>query len=93
MYKTWDNILKKMPMEEIDLIGDIAGRAKKMNNTVDIVSAQMDITLAHSVCPLKLDELLAADDFNFIHDVAGIMRHIDRETGQLKNCFYPRFSK
>ncbi len=41
--------------------------------------------------PLRLADLLAADDFNFAHDVFGIMRHIDRRTGRLDNHFVPRF--
>jgi hypothetical protein len=54
----------------------------------------MDITACHlNGCKLDLAKLLAADDFNFAHDVLGIRRHIDRETGQLMNCFRPRFAK
>lgn len=53
----------------------------------------MDITAVHANGnPLKLAELLATDDFNFTHDVFGITRHIDRETGKLGGCFVPRFS-
>jgi hypothetical protein len=60
----------------------------------DAMTCNMDLTACHlNGNPLKLAELLAADDFNFTHDVFGIARHIDRETGQLKNCFSPRFSQ
>lgn len=53
----------------------------------------MDLTACHANgCPLDLDRLLAADKFNFIHDVVGIARHIDRSTGRLQNCFTPRFA-
>ena len=53
--------------------------------------AQMDLTAAHANgCPLDLDKLALADDFNFAHDVFGIRRHLDRDTGQLLNCFLPR---
>ena len=37
--------------------------------------------------------MLAADDFNFGHDVFGIYRHLDRTTGKLMNCFVPRFAQ
>jgi hypothetical protein len=54
---------------------------------------EMDITACHaSGNPLRLDDLLAADDFNFAHDVFGIARHLNRETGELQNFFSPRFS-
>jgi hypothetical protein len=53
----------------------------------------MDLTACHcNGCELRLLELLEADAFNFAHDVAGISRNMDRTTGELKNCFLPRFS-
>jgi len=58
------------------------------------LEAQMDVTACHvNGCPLKLQELLEADDFNFSHDIFGIRRHLNRETGQLENCFLPRFAR
>lgn len=57
------------------------------------LTCDMDITACHcNGNPLDLDRLMAADDFNFSHDVCGIARHINRETGQLEDCFCPRFS-
>lgn len=57
---------------------------------LDIV---MDLEAVHlNGCPLRLADLLAADDFNFWHDVSGIARHLDRHTGTLRNCFLPRFA-
>jgi hypothetical protein len=54
----------------------------------------MDITAVHANGnPLRLADLLAADDFNFTHDVYSIVRHIDRKSGQLGDCFVPRFSR
>lgn len=44
-------------------------------------------------CPMDFAAMLEADDFNFTHDVAGIARHMDRDTGKLKDCFCPRFAK
>lgn len=56
-------------------------------------SCEMDINACHSNGnPLDLKALLEADDFNFCHDVFGIRNHINRATGQLENCFSPRFS-
>lgn len=58
-----------------------------------VMEAEMDVTACHANgCPLMLSELAAADNFNFAHDVFGIRRHINRETGQLEDCFLPRFS-
>lgn len=69
------------------------GVARRHNLEYNARDALMDITAAHcNGNPLRLTDLLAADEFNFAHDVWGIMRHIDRETGRLGDCFLPRFS-
>jgi hypothetical protein len=57
------------------------------------VTAAMDITAVHANgCPLRLGELLAAEPFDFAHDVFGIRRHLNRKTGQLEDHFMPRYS-
>jgi hypothetical protein len=58
----------------------------------DKQSLEMDITACHcNGCPMDLARLLAADDANFAHDFFGIHKHLDRTSGRLGNCFYPRF--
>lgn len=44
---------------------------------------------------LDLTALLKAPNFDFAHDVCGIMRHMDRTKwpGKLTNCFVPRYSR
>jgi len=57
------------------------------------IDIAMDLEATHcNGNPLKLQELLEADDFNFTHDILGIQRHLNRTTGQLENCFVPRYS-
>lgn len=87
------NVTKK----EARLISAIADRASaelfKGCTLQTVLDTEMDITATHANgCPLKLDELLAARPFDFAHDVGGIRRHIDRNTGQLRDCFLPRFA-
>ena len=60
----------------------------------------MDLTACHrNDCELDLLALEAAGSgdtqarFDFAHDLAGITRHIDRTTGQLGDCFLPRFAR
>lgn len=54
----------------------------------------MDVSAVHANGnPLRLADLLAADDFNFGHDMSGICNCLDRETGKLMNGFSPRFSR
>jgi hypothetical protein len=60
----------------------------------DVQTAAMDITACHlNGCPLRLRDLLNADDFNFAHDLFGINRHLNHETGKLEHCFRPRFAE
>jgi hypothetical protein len=66
--------------------------AKKLLVDYPLVDAEMDITACHANgCRLDLAALAAADDSDFNHDVFGIRRHIDRSTGELMDCFVPRF--
>lgn len=78
---------------------EIASRARRLmpvpkdairRSTIEIA---MDLTAAHlNGNPLRLKELLNAPDASLMHDVYGIERHLDRETGKLGGCFTPRFS-
>lgn len=57
------------------------------------LSAEMDLTATHlNGCPLDLPRLSEADDFNIAHDVFGIARNLNRETGKLERFFLPRFA-
>ncbi len=83
--------------ETMEVEKEIAKRAvvmaKELGIQYDYQTALMDIDACHcNGNPLKLGSLLAADDFNFSHDVFGIRRHLDRTTGKLLNCFVPRCS-
>jgi hypothetical protein len=83
--------------EDSQLINKIVERAKKLADKYhveyDKVDIAMDITACHlNGTPLKLQALLDADDFNFSHDVFGIRRHIDRDTGKVGGFFLPRFA-
>jgi hypothetical protein len=83
---------------EMTLESAIADRAIALAKTMGIKLEKfklvMDLDATHcNGTPLKLEELLKADDANFMHDIAGIQSHIDRTTGKLTNCFLPRFAK
>lgn len=67
----------------------LAGRS-----TFDPQSLEMDLTATNANgCPLNFDALLTFDDFNFSHDIEGIMKHLDRRTGELQNYFLPRCAR
>lgn len=89
--------LDKARTADMRLIGQIADRAvmlyAKHGVRVDRLDTLLDVMAVHTkVQPLRLDDLLGADDFNFIHDITGINRHLDRENYRLNDAFSPRFS-
>lgn len=61
----------------------------KMNTMMDLAAADG----VNGNPPIDWDRLLAADNFNFIHDVGGIGSHMDRVTGKLGGFFLPRFTR
>lgn len=82
---------------DFDLIVEVAERAYILNRRLgspllaerrDFI---MDIQACHcNGCRLELEFMLTMPDEDFSHDVYGIIRHIDRETGKLGGCFSPR---
>jgi len=67
----------------------ICDRAHSLGIEHDRQSLMMDL---HSVTDLDLELLLSFPNFDFCHDVCGIMRHMDRRTypGKLTDFFVPR---
>lgn len=82
--------------EDGRLIAAILQRAVRMGmlKRNNAINTEMDLIATHNNNGgLKLAALLAADDFNFRHDLQGIDRHMDRTTGKLGGHFVPRFSR
>lgn len=61
--------------------------------SVEPITIAMDLAAVHGEIPLLLVELADAEDFDFAHDLGGINRHMDRETGELGGCFVPRYAQ
>jgi hypothetical protein len=86
--------------EDMDTIIKIVDRAVGIATTYGKKSdinrriLHMDIQAVHANgCPLDLQGLAIAQHDDFVHDVWEIRRQIDRSTGQLQNCFVPRYAK
>lgn len=82
----------KFTDEEREIVEAIVDRAVHKRIYAKRIDADMDISATHVHCPLRLADLLAADDFNFAHDLSGIRRHLNRRTGKLEHFFLPRFA-
>lgn len=83
--------------EEVKLIHQIAKRGAEYafahgREDIGLMDLTMSTAAAHVTTGLDLERLLSADQENFVHDVFGINRYVDRETGELRDNFLPRFS-
>lgn len=79
--------------EDFDLAVQIADRALRELTSYpdDKGTLLMDLTACHANgCPLDLKGLLEAPLLDFSHDIYGIRKHINRDTGKLEGCFTPR---
>lgn len=86
---------RMIDQEKVDLIIEIVNRAweSMKNHYTDKLDMMLDMEFANRDCPLKLQELLDADEFNFWHDILGIYKNLNRQTKKLENCFVPRYAK
>ena len=81
--------------EDGKLIAAILNRALGLGllRRENAINTEMDIIATHNHnVKLRLADWLAADDFNFKHDLLGIDRHMNRDTGKLGGHFLPRFA-
>lgn len=81
------------------IIQKIISRIFKDEKTRHRLDLEMDLKAAHgNGHPLRLQELLDADDFNFWHDISGITAYLNRDDATHKfepyrKHFHPRFSQ
>lgn len=84
--------LDKISEEERDTIGAIVERARREHPFLvpDALALELDLAACHYYgMPLDLAKLLAADAWDFVHDLGGIQLFIDRATGDLRGYFQP----
>ena len=78
---------------EFETIVAIVERAEKMGIARgDRFTKIMDIDNAHKQFNLRLEEMLAACDFDFTHDFTGIQTCMNRDTCRIEGLFVPRFA-
>ncbi len=84
----------KVTKREMHLIHEITERAVHAWPDLNAQTLEMDLTATHANgCPLDLEGLLGAEPADFTHDIFGIHHHINRNTGELKDFFLPRYSR
>ena len=87
-----DQELLKCDRELAAIGGAIVRRVRETFTSakIDAVSLSMDLTVCHNMGHVDLQTLLDADFAAFAHDINGIARHLDRDTGEMNDCFVPR---
>ena len=84
----------KATKKQLSLISKIWARAE--NWCAPIVGREdlfMDLIATNANGnPLDFEKLANFDDFNLLHDIYGIRKHLDRKTGRLMDNFLPRCS-
>lgn len=88
----------KVSKQEDGYIASICDRAvleaKDLGVDTDRRTVMMDLTACHCLgCPLDLYGLLTAKVTDFCHDVFGINKYLDHDTGELTKLFVPRYAK
>lgn len=83
---------------EAKLIGITVDRAERIAAKLGVKFSAcemiMDLTACNANgCRLDFAKLLAFPDADFAHDVFGVRRYIDRETGRITGHFLPRCHK
>ena len=78
---------------DLYVVNKIVERAQTFFPDRDERDIRMDLLAAHLSCPLRLDDLLNAADVDFVHDIVGIERHLDRQLFYLRDSFVPRYAK
>ena len=86
--------ITKNDAEAIDRITARAVELFRSFTVTNVMDLSMDITAVHANgCPLDLARFADASVADFTHDVGGIVRFVDRTTGQLNGGFLPRFAQ
>lgn len=80
--------------DRFELYAKICERAEKSGYEGERMSLMMGIESADKKFNLRLEELLNSDDFNFCHDINGIISNIARNTFPATDfgLFTPRFA-
>lgn len=95
----YDDLFAKLTDVELHYVGKIIGRAKPMfdklygRGEIKPLEIHMDLSAVHKKCPIDFARLSEFSEFDFAHDLLGIYRHLNRETGELENFFIPRCAK
>ena len=83
--------MKDCTSETFSLIERIIARAESeqaiLRGRISLLCA---LSCLYANYDADLQALLDSEDYDFVHDISGIQRHMDLETGRLTDEFVPR---
>lgn len=87
-------IINRLEKRELILtMFEIAKRADDLGIlAVDRLTLKMDLENVNKKIKMNFQQLLKAEDIDFIHDIYNIQMFMNRDTGELINDFIPRFA-
>ena len=90
--------MKTLTKTDYELIDRIVDRAQSLGlYEGNRITAHLDVVNATKHFNMQLEEWLNADDFNFVHDIVGIYKAINRDKypADFSNdpYFLPRFAR
>lgn len=93
-----ERVRKEIAPEDLQTIEKIVRKAKrvieKWRGKIDLLKLRADLIKAYSHNErIDLETLYTFDEFNFLHDIIGIMRHLNQKTGKFKDHFVPRAAR
>ncbi|MCF8719241.1 DUF6874 family protein [Nitrospina gracilis] len=74
----------------IQLVCNRARELKLVDDFAQECQLQEELILCDEKNRLDWERLYDFPDGSFIHDIQKIRRHLDQETGELRDCFWPR---
>lgn len=84
--------INSISVEDMAFIDQCVERACPLVQCISRCDLALSLCYAHLAEPLHLERLLSSTDANFLHDIVGVVLHIDRNTGCLEDGFLPRFA-
>lgn len=83
--------------KDLDRLIDVSKRAewvyRMAGDELPLGQSMVDLIMCHARCHLKLAELLEIGDDPFAKEILDIRRHIDRDTGTLRDGYWPRYAE
>lgn len=86
--------LRREDAQPIELCVNRAMKLSREHNLqLNRMTLEMDLVSLHlNGTPINFRDMAVGTHSDFLHDILGIRRHLDRSTAQLRDCFVPRFA-